>query len=61
MAEAKSKSAQDHTTKGFNDIREELNQRLVPLETAVRRLSVAVPARNDPPAAARPRKRTPRR
>lgn len=59
LAEAQ-KIAQDHTTKGFNDIREEFNHRLVPLETAVRRLSVAAPARNDRPAA-RPRKRTPRR
>ena len=60
LAEAQ-KIAQDHTTKGFNGIREEFNHRLVPLETAVRRLSVAAPARNDRPAAARPRKRTPRR
>jgi ABC-type transporter Mla subunit MlaD len=51
--------AQEHMTKGFKDLREEFNHRLVPLETAVRRLSIATPARKGRPSG--PRKGTPRR
>jgi hypothetical protein len=53
--------AQEQMTKGFNGLREEFNNRLVPLETAVRRLSISAPAGNGRPATGRPRKRTPRR
>lgn len=43
----------------FDNLREEFDRRLVPLETAVRRISAADPAQNGGPPS--PRKRTPRR
>lgn len=53
--------AQEQMARGFKEIREELNDRLVPIETAVRRLSGAAPARSRRSAAGPQRKRTSRR
>lgn len=47
--------------RGFKEVREEFNERLVPIETAVRRLSGAALPRDGRTSRSRPRKRTPRR